>query len=194
MAELEDPRNNVHNENEDFLMNNTAVLENRVTGLERGQSDIVVTLKHLRERFDDQFLTLGKQITDGHRAPWSLLLGCFLATFSLLGALGMLYSQPVKEHQAIQDKAIELLGSQQVPRAEHVERWRLSDRELDYIKATSAERYKSILDQIDDIRRQYRDIYGAADIIRDLNSRLKNIEASGVNRAASWEARSEQRR
>ncbi len=156
---------------------NIGVLDSRVANLEYGFKEINATLGHLSSRLDERFNTIGNQIADGGKTQWPILISLFMAALSFTTALGYLTLQPIKDRQFEQADNLKEIRLNLVPRGELAEKWLANAHEFDNIRATSSERYKSILDQVDDVRKQYRDIYGVADVIRDLSNRIRGIEA-----------------
>ncbi len=171
---------------------NTAVLDQRVTGVEYDIKDLKSSILILGNRMDDNFNRFKDQLVANSKTQWPLLISIFMAAFTFTSAMGYLTLQPIKDRQYEMTDGLKEVRLQLVPRGEHAEKWAASAREFDFIRTTSSERYKAVLDQIEDIRRQYREIYGAADIIRDLNSRLKSIESQGRPLPA-WDTRAERR-
>ncbi len=190
---------------EGFGMQRIGLIDQRVAGLEIGYEKLNTAIGHVSSRMDDRFgrlddkfsaglEALGQKIADSGKTAWPLLISIFMAAFTFTSAMGYLTLQPIKDRQAEQGEYIKDLRAQMVPRAELLEKALANDKTAEFIRNTSAERYKIILEQIDDLRKQYRDLYGAPKMLEALDARLRAMESRGMAAALpAWDTRAERR-
>lgn len=167
---------------------NIGVLDQRVTGLEHGFKDLNTSLIHLSTRIDDKFGNLGTLISERSKANWPLLISIVSLMLMITSALGFLTLQPLKDRQSEIIEAQKDLRAQLVPRGEHKTLWDKADAEARYIKDTNSEAVRVLQAQIDDLKKQYSEIYNAPQHLRDITDRIRQLESMQRN---TWSARTE---
>lgn len=155
---------------------NIGVLDQRVTGLEHGFKDLNTALTHLSTRIDDKFGNLGTLISERSRTNWPIFISMGSLLFMIISALGFLTLQPLKDRQFDFVEIIKELRLNQVPRSEHVERWRSFDKDIENVRNRIIYESTNLEKSIDDIRKKVNDTYSARDVLLELRERLARLE------------------
>ncbi len=139
-----------------------AALAQQVAGIESDYRELKGAVVSLGAEFRSSFSTLAAKLDDKAQTPWTVIfsgLGLILTVFTSIGVLAYL---PVKN--AIDDLKSEtrLAREQIVPRVEHEQRWRVSDRD----SSRMIERYDRMNVEMDSIRSQVDYLRGRLDVPR----------------------------
>jgi hypothetical protein len=122
-----------------------AALDQRVTGLEKGLADLGDTVTRQNQAVMAQIGALSDKLDERARTPWGVIWSAMGASITLFGLLGALVYRPIdqaqtrleREQVSMQQQLQEQLTAlrlQIVPRGEHQERWRISDRDLERLE------------------------------------------------------------
>jgi hypothetical protein len=117
-----------------------AALDQRVTGLERGLADLGETVTRQNQAVIARINALSDKLDERGRTPWGVIWSAMGAGIALLGLVGTLVYRPIDQAQARLEREqaamqqqlqaqLTALQVQIVPRGEHQERWRISDRD-----------------------------------------------------------------
>ena len=187
-------------------------LEQRVLGVESALTNVIGAMDrdraHVDQQFqnhrlhvDQQFSTLQTTIAERSKIPWPAL-GVMLSAIVVIGGMAYL---PIKEKQSDQALAIVALQGSIVPRTEHVERWRITERDIERLNDRITDNFKAIVPrgeheekwrsytsaqgefqrQIDEIRKGFGETYSLRDALRTMQERLDRIETGRLTEAGN---------
>jgi hypothetical protein len=164
------------------------VLNNRVTGLEHGFTEMRGAISNLDSRIADKFESLASLVNQKSQTNWSLLVSLAGLMFVVTSGLGFLSLQPLKDAITSLADAQKATVATVVPRVEHERNWIEINRRFEAQAASQRVDKENLQRQIDEISKRYDDIYGVKDIIRDILERQRLLEGR-----RGWNAATEQR-
>lgn len=185
----------------------TAALGERVTNLGRRQTDlesemrtgfrgVETAISSLANETRNSIATISTSLSERSRPQWAILISVVSLSWAILGGLGLMALQPVRESMAETKSDMRSIAEKMVSRQEMD--WRaargIEDRQRmeEAIKSLRAEqvpraeqarewagadqRFSDVQRQIDDLKQAQGSVYGARDIILDLKDRINIIE------------------
>lgn len=160
----------------------------------------------MRQGFTDiasQIRTLSDDVRGGSKTQWPIIIGFSSVTITVLGGLGFLALQPIKDNSGRLEAAIVRMAESSVSQKEMD--WRtargqedrqrtevaIKDLRQDQVPRGEHERVWSSYDQrfidqqrqIDEVKQAQGSVYGQRDIILDLRERLDRIERQRLSAA-----------
>lgn len=162
-------------------------IQQRIFGIEREQGETRDAVRMLSSRIDERFTALATKLEERSRTPWSNIISACGVTMGVVAVVGSLAYSPVRE--AVSELNADykyLTRAEIVPRAEHLEKWRGHEKDIENLRQRMASDHTDLQRQIDSIASKYVDIYSAPQMIKDLNERIRMIESQ-----RSWMARTE---
>lgn len=146
-----------------------AVVEARVTGLERALQDIAQSLGGLSAKMDERSKT-----------QWPTLIGFLMLSWSVLGGLGFFALQTVKSDmdsfKAYYESNRLLSRTDSNDRFSKIETGLVSRGEHERVWLSNDQRFVDMQRQLDELKLAQGSVYGARDVIQDLKRNQDRLE------------------
>ena len=160
------------------------ILQQRVQSIEAGNTDLRASLSALNTKMDERFGSLSTKLDERSRTPWSNIISACGMTMGIITVVGSLAISPLSRKLAeIGTEYRYPIHAEIVPRAEHLEKWRANEKDIDNVRQRIGVDAANLQRQVDELRTQYNAVYGARDIIMDLKDRLQRLELENAKKS-----------